>query len=114
MSRSFPKTLRIEPRLCTAPHENDTLPQVDVRGCMNIVPSIVSRCFFTYPSIPSSWDGFEIKKLFRGKWLNITVDNKAHVQSGVKEVIINGTKAEGDFIAASALKDNNDITVVMG
>ena len=66
------------------------------------------------PSIPSSWDGFEIKKFFRGKWLNITVDNKAHVQSGVKEVIINGTKAEGDFIAASALKDNNDITVVMG
>ena len=66
------------------------------------------------PSIPSTWDGFEIKKFFRGKWLNITVDNKAHVQSGVKEVIINGTKAEGDFIAASALKDNNDITVVMG
>jgi cellobiose phosphorylase len=44
------------------------------------------------PSIPSKWDGFRIEKNFRGKKLNITIDNSAHVQSGVKELYLNGTK----------------------
>ena len=66
------------------------------------------------PSIPSEWDGFSVKKFFRGKWLNIKVDNSAHVQSGVKEIIINGTKTEGDYVPAEVLNNTNEITVVMG
>lgn len=66
------------------------------------------------PSIPSEWDGFKIEKNFRGKKLNITVDNSAHVESGVKEVILNGTKLDGNYIPADILSENNDITVILG
>ena len=66
------------------------------------------------PSIPSSWDGFKIEKNFRGKKLNITVDNSAHVQSGVKEIILNGTKLDGNYVPAGKLAETNDISVVLG
>lgn len=66
------------------------------------------------PSIPSEWNGFKIEKNFRGKKLNITVDNSAHVESGVKEVILNGKKLDGNYIPADILAENNDITVVLG
>jgi cellobiose phosphorylase len=66
------------------------------------------------PSIPSAWDGFSIRKFFRGKWLSIRVDNSAHVQSGVKEITVNGTKLDGCYVPADILKETNEITVVMG
>lgn len=66
------------------------------------------------PSIPSEWDGFKIEKNFRGKKLNITVDNSAHVESGVKEIILNGTKLDGNYIPADTLIENNEITVILG
>lgn len=66
------------------------------------------------PSIPSAWDGMKIKKLFRGKKLNITVDNSAHVESGVKELWLNGEKLSGELIPASKLKEQNEVKVVLG
>lgn len=66
------------------------------------------------PSIPASWDGFRIEKNFRGKKLNITFDNSAHVQSGVKEITLNGEKLDGNYISADKLADTNEITVVLG
>ncbi|MBO5104943.1 MAG: N,N'-diacetylchitobiose phosphorylase, partial [Ruminococcus sp.] len=66
------------------------------------------------PSIPSEWDGFKIEKNFRGKKLNIAVDNSAHVESGVNEVILNGEKLDSNYIPADRLSDVNEITVVLG
>lgn len=66
------------------------------------------------PSIPSEWDGFKIEKNFRGKKLNITVDNSAHVESGVKEVILNGTMLDDNYVPADKLTDVNEISVVLG
>ncbi|MBQ3856283.1 MAG: N,N'-diacetylchitobiose phosphorylase, partial [Ruminococcus sp.] len=66
------------------------------------------------PSIPAAWDGFKITKSFRGKKLNITVDNSAHVQSGVKELTLNGQKLEGAYVPADKLADTNEIVVVLG
>ncbi|MBQ8926790.1 MAG: N,N'-diacetylchitobiose phosphorylase [Oscillospiraceae bacterium] len=66
------------------------------------------------PSIPSAWDGFTMKKLFRGKWLNITVQNPDHVQSGVKSVTVNGQPIEGSYMKAADLKENNDIVITLG
>ncbi|MDE6665817.1 MAG: N,N'-diacetylchitobiose phosphorylase [Ruminococcus sp.] len=66
------------------------------------------------PSIPSEWDGFKIEKNFRGKKLNITIDNSAHVESGVKEVILNGEKLENNYIPADRLSDTNEISVILG
>ena len=66
------------------------------------------------PSIPAEWDGFKIEKNFRGKKLNINIDNSAHVQSGVKEITLNGTKLEKNYVPADMLADVNEIKVVLG
>jgi cellobiose phosphorylase len=66
------------------------------------------------PSVPSEWDGFKMEKIFRGKKLCINVDNSAHVQSGVKEVVLNGKKLDSAYVPAKLLSASNNITVVMG
>ncbi|MBQ8799868.1 MAG: N,N'-diacetylchitobiose phosphorylase [Lachnospiraceae bacterium] len=66
------------------------------------------------PSIPSAWDGFKIEKNFRGKKLNITIDNSAHVESGVAKVTLNGEVLEGNHVPEDKLADVNNIVVVMG
>lgn len=66
------------------------------------------------PSIPSAWDGFKIEKIFRGKKLNITIDNSAHVESGVAKLTLNGEKLDGNYVPETKLADVNDIVVVMG
>ncbi|MBQ8922283.1 MAG: N,N'-diacetylchitobiose phosphorylase [Oscillospiraceae bacterium] len=66
------------------------------------------------PSIPAAWDGFRIHKAFRGKKLNIEIQNPDHVQSGVKKMTVNGADAEGNFLPADKLADVNEIIVVLG
>ena len=65
------------------------------------------------PSIPSSWDGFTAQKDFRGCKLSITVKNPDHVQSGCKELTVNGKKMEGNFIPESELTAKTEIVLVM-
>ncbi len=66
------------------------------------------------PSIPSEWDGFKISKTFRGKKLNISVDNSAHAESGVKSITLNGELLEGNYVPANKLAEINEIKVVLG
>lgn len=66
------------------------------------------------PSIPSAWDGFKMKKNFRGKQLNIDVQNPNHVQSGVKSVSVNGKVQESAYIKASDLNETNEIVITLG
>ena len=66
------------------------------------------------PSIPSAWDGFKIEKNFRGKKLNITIDNSAHVESGVAKLTLNGEVLDRNYVPAAKLAEVNDIVVVMG
>jgi len=66
------------------------------------------------PSIPSAWDGFKMKKNFRGKKLNISVENPAHVQSGVKSVSVNGNIQDSAYIKADELGDINEIMITLG
>ena len=66
------------------------------------------------PAIPSSWDSFKIEKTFRGKKLNITFDNSAHVESGVVKLIVNGEELAGNYLPEEKLADVNDVVAVMG
>ena len=66
------------------------------------------------PSIPSAWDGFKIHKLFRGKKLNIDIQNPNHVQCGVKAMTVNGKQIEGNFLPAESLADVNEIVITLG
>ena len=66
------------------------------------------------PCIPSEWKGFEVTRIFRGKTLNILVDNPDGVEKGVKEIVLNGKKIKSNFIFNELLNEKNSIKVVMG
>lgn len=82
-----------------------------VEGILGIKPEVDG--IVIEPCIPSSWEGLTIEKMFRGKRLNVTVDNTAGSQKGVKELYVNGEKLEGKLIPESKLSDVNEIKIVM-
>ncbi|MBR1910863.1 MAG: N,N'-diacetylchitobiose phosphorylase [Treponema sp.] len=65
------------------------------------------------PCIPDSWDGFTVQRKFRGKLLNITVQNPNHACKGVSSLTVNGKTISGNVIPAELLKDTNDIVAVI-
>ena len=66
------------------------------------------------PCIPSEWKGFSVRRLFRGRQLNITVENPEGVEKGVAKVVLNGESIEGDLIFPDSLQEENEVRVVMG
>jgi cellobiose phosphorylase len=42
------------------------------------------------PCIPSAWDGYRVRRLFRGATFDIEVKNPDHVQCGVVELCVDG------------------------
>jgi N,N'-diacetylchitobiose phosphorylase len=66
------------------------------------------------PCLPSSWKGFKASRCFRGKFLRIVVNNEAGVERGVRQLFINGTPLEGNFIPCSLMCAENEVQVVMG
>ncbi|PYG87140.1 cellobiose phosphorylase [Ruminiclostridium sufflavum DSM 19573] len=66
------------------------------------------------PCIPSKWEAFSMNKIFRGKMLNIKVENVEGVEKGVKYIVVNGKKSDGCYISCEELSEVNDILVVMG
>jgi cellobiose phosphorylase len=82
-----------------------------VEGILGLRPEM--KGLVINPSIPSEWKGFEMTKTFRGKKLNIKVNNPNGSQSGVKSVTVNGGKIDGLLIGEDLLKDVNDIVVEM-
>lgn len=65
------------------------------------------------PAIPSEWKEIKMKKVFRGKKLNITVKNPNGAEGGFKEFYVNGEKKEDNYISAAEMKDVNEIELVM-
>lgn len=66
------------------------------------------------PCIPSAWKEFTMEREFRGKWLKIRVDNSKGIQKGVVKIILNGEEIEGNFMPMAKMKEQNEITVMMG
>lgn len=46
------------------------------------------------PSIPTSWDGFRMRRKWRGATYLIEVENPAHVSSGVKSLVVDGQELD--------------------
>ena len=67
------------------------------------------------PCIPSSLDGFEAKRDFRGVTYHITVKNPDHVEKGIKALIVNGTPVAGCVIPVEMVS-GSEVTVeaIMG
>ena len=66
------------------------------------------------PCIPAEWAGFKVVRRFRGKMINITVQNPDHVCKGVKQMVVSGEEVEGTLIDSMLPGDEYDITVRLG
>ncbi|MCL2019984.1 MAG: N,N'-diacetylchitobiose phosphorylase [Oscillospiraceae bacterium] len=88
-----------------------TVMVASVEGILGLRPEIGG--IVVNPSIPSAWKELEIKKSFRGKTLNIKINNPGGAESGVKSVTVNGEKITGLLIEEKILKDTNEISIDM-
>ena len=82
-----------------------------VEGILGLRPSLEGITIA--PAIPQEWDGFTMEKIFRGKKLNIRVDNSAHKEGNPEKYIINGSEHAAGLIRECELLDENEIIVVM-
>ena len=65
------------------------------------------------PAIPSEWKKFTITKNFRGKTLNIRVENPNGSEHGVKKVTVDGSPVDGILIPEKILRDKSEIVIEM-
>ena len=65
------------------------------------------------PSIPKTWDNFEIDKDFRGKHLHILVKNPAHLEFGCSKLLVNGQEIKGNYIPEEMMSENTYIELTM-
>lgn len=82
-----------------------------VEGILGMRPDL--NGLLIAPSIPSEWKEFTIEKTFRGKKLNIKIQNPNAAEGGFKEFYVNGVKQEKNYLPESMMKDVNDILLVM-
>lgn len=66
------------------------------------------------PCIPSNWKYFTVERLFRGKKINIIVENPNGMEKGVEKIEINGISVKGNKLPAGILTDENQVKVIMG
>jgi N,N'-diacetylchitobiose phosphorylase len=64
------------------------------------------------PAIPPAWDGFTVKRQWRGATYDIAVSNPNHVSKGVKAITLNG-KAVRE-VAMQPSGTQNKVDVVLG
>jgi len=66
------------------------------------------------PCIPRQWKECRIKRNFRGADFDIHITNPKEVEKGVKKVLINGKKIEGNLIRNFKPNKTYQVEVVMG
>lgn len=66
------------------------------------------------PCIPEDWNGFTIKRKFRGISYSISIMNPSHVSKGVKELIVDGESIQGNIIPIFTDEKEHLITVILG
>lgn len=82
-----------------------------VEGILGLRPT--PEGFFISPAIPAAWEGFTLRKTFRGKVIRVTVDNAAHRESGVRRMVLNGKERHVGVIPEGELLADNELLVVM-
>jgi N,N'-diacetylchitobiose phosphorylase len=65
------------------------------------------------PCIPSDWEGFSVKRRWRGAYYNIIVKNPDKVSKGVKTILLNGKPISGP-VPPQEEGSINVVEVVMG
>ena len=65
------------------------------------------------PAIPGEWKHLEVRKVFRGKVLNIRISNPEGKECGCSSLTVNGRQAEGNYIPEAMLSAENEIEIRM-
>lgn len=79
---------------------------------LGIKPTFTGLCLD--PCIPKDWDGFTCERNFRGAKYHITVDNSAHVCSGVTQMIVDGKEVSGDIVPLNKEQTEYEVLVKLG
>lgn len=66
------------------------------------------------PCIPSSWNTFIVKRVFRGSTYTITVKNPKHVCKGVTSMTIDGNSVDGTLVPAFSDGKEHIVAVILG
>jgi cellobiose phosphorylase len=66
------------------------------------------------PCIPACWEGFQVKRMFRGARYTINVTNPSHVCRGVKTVTVDSREIRGAVVPAFSDTADHVINVVLG
>ena len=64
------------------------------------------------PCIPEAWDGFEVRRIWRGAVYEIEVRNPRHISKGVETIFVEGS--EKDHIPAMPAGTHTRVKIVMG
>ena len=65
------------------------------------------------PCIPSSWDGFNVKRAFRGAEYDIEVKNPNHKSKGVTAVTVDGEAIDGNILPVFSDGKAHKVTVTL-
>ncbi|MDD6351486.1 MAG: glycosyl transferase [Lachnospiraceae bacterium] len=66
------------------------------------------------PCIPSSVDGYDLTRKYRGNVYHIHVDNSAHKEKGVKEMTVDGKPIGSNLIPTDLPGKDHKVTVILG
>lgn len=66
------------------------------------------------PCIPASLSGYTVSRRYRGAVYNITIDNRAEIQKGLSQVLVNGAAQEGNLIPLAPVGSCVDVRIIMG
>lgn len=66
------------------------------------------------PSIPAHWDGFKVRRTFRGAVYQIEVENPQHVNSGIRSVSVDGQPYASNLLPVFADGSAHTVKIVLG
>lgn len=67
------------------------------------------------PVIPAKWDGFTVKRLYRGATYQITVSNPKHVERGIASITVDGkVVTPGKALPVAAAGSTVEVAVILG
>lgn len=66
------------------------------------------------PCIPAGWDGFHVRRVFRGAVYEIQVHNPQHVNHGIKRLLVDGQPVQGNLLPVFAPGSLHQIEAFMG
>ncbi len=64
------------------------------------------------PCIPNGWNGFKMRRIYRGTVCNLTVKCKSENITEVKKLIIDGVEKKGNFIESDIIKNKREVNIV--